>query len=104
MELQHELSAKSMEIDQLSEKVAKEGSEKFEQLEKSKSRLDKEVAELSARLAEVESKLTTSEKTRVRLNGEVEDLRVELERQSQAARNAERATKAAEVETRNVSN
>ncbi|KAJ3371657.1 hypothetical protein GGF31_002636 [Allomyces arbusculus] len=95
-DVQRRLLAKQQELEALKDKYAKDATERGAELEESRKKLEREVADLRAKLAAQEQVVTNLEKAKVRLTTEVEDLRMELEREHAVARQAEKLQKQTE--------
>ena len=71
-------------------------------IEEAKKKVDKDLIEVSAKLDKLSRNTSNLERTRTRLSTEIEDLKLEIEREHNVTRNAERLLK--QVEAQNQAN
>lgn len=79
-ELQRQLSKANAEASQWRAKLETVGGEKADEVEDARRRAQTRVQELQEFLSEAQNKLTTAEKSRQRLQGELEDAHVDSDR------------------------
>ncbi|KAF9942315.1 hypothetical protein BGZ65_005099 [Modicella reniformis] len=91
-------STQAAELDEIKFKHQSEALERTTELEEAKRRLEKTVADLQARTDGLVLTNSNIEKSKVRLTTEVEDLRIELDRDHAATRAAEKVVKATEIQ------
>lgn len=80
MDLQNKLSKLNSEFQTIKGKFDEEGQNKIEELEDAKRKLCARVQEMEEALASAESKAASMEKVKNRMNEEVEDLLLDLEK------------------------
>ena len=79
-ELQNKFSRSNQEVQLLKSKFDSEGASRVEELEDAKRKLAGRVQEMEESLAAAESKASSMEKVKNRMNEEVEDLLLDLEK------------------------
>ncbi|KAI9209032.1 P-loop containing nucleoside triphosphate hydrolase protein, partial [Polychytrium aggregatum] len=93
LELQRRLTAKTAEFDSLNDRFSKDFQGRMAELEETKKKTERELAELLLKYEELDRSSANNEKTKSRLATEIEDLRLEIDREHTATRNAERQAK-----------